>query len=181
MSYLPQYYGSDPLQEPIHEFVRQFKIYCQAKHLRDEEKCQLLDTVIGHPAKREYDAALDPAVPGGITLPLVPNAPNPGDPAAARAAAELAIATAWRARFNNRINWLTHQFHGEIEQQAIRDMIMNLHMTNDESPRQFYQRIATHVQNAGYPDAAVENMIEMAWFKGLPHGIVMHVRSMNTM
>ena len=91
MAYLPQYYGTDPIEEPIHEFIRAFEIYCRVKNIGIEERYGLLDSLIAEPAKTEYDAALAPGVPNGIVSPNIPDEAAQGAAPAAVAAALDAI------------------------------------------------------------------------------------------
>jgi hypothetical protein len=66
MSYPPQYFGFDPIEESIHDFFRNFEIYCNVKNVSLENRYRLLDALIGEPAKLAYDQAILDGAPNGI-------------------------------------------------------------------------------------------------------------------
>jgi hypothetical protein len=72
MAFLPQYYGIDPIEESIHDFFSAFEIYCNVKNVSWENRITLLDSVIGDPAKIEYDQAILDGAPNGIAIPDIP-------------------------------------------------------------------------------------------------------------
>src|SRR5215217_799880 len=116
MAYPPQYFGIDPLEEPIHDFFCAFKIYCNVKNISQAHCPTLLDSLIGEPAKLPYEQAIIDGLPNGIANPVIPAPAAPDATPAQTAIADAAIATAYQACYNNRKNWLINHFHGAEEQ-----------------------------------------------------------------
>jgi hypothetical protein len=119
MAYPPQYFGFDPIEEPIHDFFRNFEIYCNVKNVSLENRSQLLDSLIGDPAKLAYDQAIINGDPDGIENPVIPAPAAPDALPAAIALADRNIRAAYQARYDNRKTWLINRFHGPEEQLAV--------------------------------------------------------------
>ncbi len=159
--------GTDTIGKPIQKFFEKLEQWFESKNTLTARRWVILDTRIERPAKHDYDAAI---LAGGIV-----NTPYPD-----QAADVGGILRTDNERYVNRKNWLINRYHGEMEQEAIKDAITNMRQGETESPKNFYSRVAIMVEDAGYPDAVRPHQTQSTWLAGLQPAIKMHVLSMPT-
>jgi hypothetical protein len=162
----PTFDGKDPMVYTVDSFIADFNTYIIIKHINEEDRLTLFDTLIRRPAKRNYDLAIADAT-NPMTLPA---APAPGALAPA-----LIIHRA--ASLRARITWLTNEYQGLYQQRAIRSILRTLAQGHKESPRVFYMRVLAAIEDAGYPPEATTALVEEWFVRGLHAEVALHVQS----
>src|SRR5215216_3965057 len=111
----PTFDGQNPTVHTVDNFMADFHTYVIAARILEADRLALFDTLIQRLAKRNYDAAIaDQANPMNLPPALGANL---------AAAAEVADRA---ARLQARITWLTNEYQGLHQQQAMRTILRTL-------------------------------------------------------
>jgi hypothetical protein len=166
----PKFNGIQPLVYRIQTFVQEMDNYFVIQNVEVERWAEILDASILPPAKARYDAAR--GVAGGYVHPPLPPVIGGAVPAVG------AIEAVYQARYDNRVAWLTAQYHGQREQQALRRVLARMRQDEEESPLAFHARVIQAAVDAGVAAAVLDITVEDAWTRGLRLDISQHLEQL---
>src|SRR5213080_3553051 len=158
----PTFNGIDPLTQKAPTFVQKATQYLNV-NVEDQGRWPtIFISLLEGPARDAYNLAL-----GTAALPAFD---PPDDPAARQQAGH--------DRYVVLSTWLIDRFFGAAEQEAIRQALFAMAQDRNESPRQFFGRVSTAVQEANYAQPLRADMTADIWIRGIPQYLSDWIRSL---
>ena len=139
---LPYFTGTDPINYPVHDFIKEVETYMQVKNIASHRKAEVLKSLIRDPCESRIEAAV-PAVPH--------TALDRTDDDTLRATGE--------TRYQEVKTWLTTNYFGAKEQRIIRNALGQLKQGQNESPNMYHARVVKDIRRSGIADADSRNLL----------------------